>query len=154
MDDGTARAAAPVGARVLGTLLVGASALTVLYWIEFFSSGMVQASADPCYLGFERAFPGADGWAAAAALVAGVALWRGRPSAVVFGIAAGSAYVFLGFMDVLYNLEHGMYALRTAEMANETLINVVCLTLGPAAMIFPWRWRRALDVDSRCARPS
>jgi len=137
---------APRGARTLGTLLVVAGVLTVSYWVAFFASDAVQASTEPCYLVFERAFPAADAWAAGAAIAAGVALRRRRPAAVVLGIAAGSAFVFLGLMDVLYNLEHGMYALRTAEMANEAVINVVCLTLGPAAIVYPWRWRRALDL--------
>jgi len=52
-------------------------------------------------------------------------------------------------MDVLYNLEHGMYALHTAEMAYETLINAVCLTLGPATMAYVWRRRRSFDGDER-----
>jgi len=135
----------PSGARVLGAALIVASGLTALYWIEFFTTGSIQASADHCYLVFESAFPAADCWAATAAIVAGIGLWRRRSFAVLFGVAAGSAYVFLGLMDVLYNLEHGMYAVHTAEMSAEVVINVVCLTLGPAAMVWSWRWRRVLD---------
>lgn len=135
----------PRGARTLGTLLIVAGVGTILYWLEFFTSGTVQASTEPCYLVFERAFPAADAWTAVAAIVAGVALWRRRAHAVLFGIAAGSGFVFLGLMDVLYNLEHGMYAVHTPEMASETLINVVCLTLGPSAMGYCWLRRRVLD---------
>lgn len=136
---------APRSARTLAVLLLIAGASTFAYWIAFFSSGLVQATAEPCYLVFERAFPMADAWAAIAAILAALGLLRRHPAAVLFGIAAGSAFVFLGLMDVLYNLEHGMYALRTAEMAYETLINVVCLTLGPATMACVWRWRTGLD---------
>src|SRR5689334_4059722 len=135
----------PRGARVLGASLIVAGALTALYWIEFFTTGSIQASADRCYLVFESAFPAADCWAATAAIIAGIGLWRRRSFAVLFAIAAGSAYVFLGLMDVLYNLEHGMYALHTAEMANEIVINVFCLTLGPTAMMYAWSRRRQID---------
>jgi len=140
---------APRSAGTLAALLLIAGAGTFAYWIAFFSSDLVQATAEPCYLVFERAFPMADAWAAIAAILAALGLLRRRPEAVLFGIAAGSAFVFLGLMDVLYNLEHGMYALRTAEMAYETLINVVCLTLGPATMAYVWRRRRSFDCDER-----
>ena len=136
---------APRGARTLAGMLLVAAAGTAAYWIAFFTSDVVQATSDPCYLVFERAFPAADAWAAIAAILAALGLLRRRATAVLFGIAAGSGFVFLGLMDVLYNLEHGMYALRTAEMAYETLINVVCLTLGPATMAYVWRCRRAFD---------
>jgi hypothetical protein len=136
---------APRGSRILAVMLLVAGVGTFAYWLAFFSSGIVQATSEPCYLVFERAFPAADAWTAGAAILAGVALLRRRPPAVLFGIAAGSGSIFLGLMDVLYNLEHGMYALRSAEMGYEALINVLCLTLGPATMLYVWRWRVTLD---------
>lgn len=136
---------APRGSRILAVMLFVAGVGTFAYWIAFFSSGIVQATSEPCYLVFERAFPAADAWTAVTGILAGVALLRRRPPAVLFGIAAGSGFIFLGLMDVLYNLEHGMYALRSAEMAYEALINVLCLTLGPATMLYVWRWRVTLD---------
>ena len=72
---------------------------------------------------------------AVAYLVAAHLLVRGRMAAVPIGIAAGSAMVFLGLMDTLYNLEHGQYAIRTPEMVTETAINVVCLVFGPWTMV-------------------
>ena len=81
---------------------------------------------------------------AVAYLVAAHLLVRGRMAAVPIGIAAGSAMVFLGLMDTLYNLEHGQYAIRTPEMATETAINVVCLVFGPWTMVRLWGARRRL----------
>jgi hypothetical protein len=131
--------------RTLATLLIVGGIGTIFYWISFFTAGSVQATGDECYLAFERAFPAADGWTAVAAILAGFALWRRRPAAVLFGIAAGSAFVFLGLIDVLYNLENGMYALGNTEMAAEALINVFCLSVGPAAIGYAWRYRAVLD---------
>ncbi|HEY2387552.1 MAG TPA: hypothetical protein VGK30_11370 [Candidatus Binatia bacterium] len=132
-------------ASALAVLLLIAGAGTLAYWTAFFTSDLVQATVEPCYLVFERTFPAADAWAAVTAILCALGLLRRRPEAVLFGVAAGSAFTFLGLMDVLYNLEHGMYAVHTPEMAYETLINVVCLTLGPATMACVWRWRRRLD---------
>jgi hypothetical protein len=136
---------APRGRRALAVVLLVSGAGIATYWIAFFSSGVVQATREPCYLVFEHAFPAADGWTAVTAILAGVGLVRRRPSAVLFGIAAGSGFIFLGSMDVLYNLENGMYALRTAEMTTEIVINGFCLIVGPVTIVQAWRWRRALD---------
>ena len=137
----------PIRARARGLaaiLFIGALG-TILYWLTFFTSGAVQASADACYLVFERSFPAADGWTAAASLAAARSLWRARPSAVLWGIAAGSGFVFLGLMDVLYNIENGMYALANPEMGAEIVINAFCLAIGPATIAWVWRSRRVLD---------
>lgn len=112
---------------------------TIGYWIEYFTTGTVKSSDDPAYLAFENSFPLADGYMAATFLVAARKLRRQERGAVPWGIAAGSAMVFLGAMDTLYNLENRKYAEGTAEMAVETLINVVCLTFGPYTMWRSWR---------------
>ena len=133
-------------ARALAAVLLFGSIGGVLYWVAFFTSGAVQASGEPCYLVFERAFPAADTWGTVTAVAAAAGLWRGRPSAVLFGIAAASAMLFLGLMDVLYNLENHMYAAINAEMVGEIFINAYCFVVGPTLMLFVWRHRRALGA--------
>ena len=117
---------------------------TILYWIAFFSTGEVRASAAPCYLAFEHAFPAADGWMAIACLAAAEGLRRNREWALLWGIAAGSAVVFLGCMDVLYDLENDMYAAMTPAESGEAVINAWCVLVGPALLAYFWRERRRL----------
>jgi hypothetical protein len=117
----------------------------VAYWVEFFSSGKVRTSEDQAYVDFERAFPLADAYMAAGFLAAAELLRRRRPAAVPVGIAAGSAMVFLGAMDTLYNLQHGKYRSMTPEMAVEALINVVSFTFGPFTMHRLWKARGRLE---------
>ena len=83
---------------------------TLAYWLAYFFAGAVQTADDAVYTGFENAFPLADGYMTVAYVAAALLLLRGRPLAVPVGIAAGSAMVFLGAMDTLFNLEHGKYA--------------------------------------------
>jgi hypothetical protein len=136
----------PAGrALVIACLWLGAG-LNVLYWVIFFSAGWVQASDDPVYLGFESAFPAADAWLAIASVICAEGLRRRRSWAVPYGIAAGSAYIYLGLMDTLYNLEHGMYRHLTGEMLTEVAINVVCFVFGPFLMWYLWRHRRWLGA--------
>ena len=128
------------------TLMLIVAAGTLAYWVSYFTTGNVQTSADPTYLAFENAFPLADGYMAACFVATALLLRRGSVTAVPVGIAAGSAMVFLGLMDTLYNLEHAKYAHMTAEMAIETIINVVCLTFGPFTMLRLWRARSRLEI--------
>jgi hypothetical protein len=126
-------------------LMLVAALGTAAYWIAYFTAGAVRTAGDPVYIGFENAFPLADGYMAACYVTAALLLLRRRVTAVPVGIAAGSAMVFLGAMDTLFNLEHGKYADMTPEMVVETVINVVCLTFGPYTMVRLWRARRRLE---------
>jgi uncharacterized membrane protein (DUF2068 family) len=117
---------------------------TTAYWIAFFTSGAVQVQEDAAYLAFERAFPLADGWMAACATLAAVGLWRGRPWGLLFGLLAASSLVFLGCMDVLWNLNTGSYSIGSSAMTAEIVINVFCLAGGPLLIRYLWRHRRSL----------
>lgn len=134
----------PAGLRVAIAYLVVAALGTTLYWVVFFTSGVVQVTDDPGYLAFERAFPLADGWMAACALIAAIGLARGRPWGLLFGLLAGSSIVFLGCMDVLYNLNEGTYSVGNAAMWAELAINAFCLLGAPALIVHLWRHRRLL----------
>ena len=137
--------AAPRRRRVVIAALWTTSALNLLYWISFFTNGAVQSSRDPVYLGFETAFPAADAWLGWASIACAEGLRRRRAWSVLWGIAAGSAWLYLGLMDALYSLEHGMYARLNTEMLGEIGIEVTCFTFGPFLMWYVWRHRRWLD---------
>jgi hypothetical protein len=124
--------------------MTGVALATIAYWVEFFTSGRVRTSDDSAYVDFERAFPLADAYMAGAFLLAARNLRRQRIEAVPTGIAAGSAMVFLGGMDLLYNLQHRKFADRTPEMAVETAIVAFSLGFGPLTMVRMWRARQRL----------
>ncbi|MDV3296835.1 MAG: hypothetical protein LOY01_13655 [Brachybacterium paraconglomeratum] len=121
-----------------------AALVTAGYWVDYFTRGSVRSSDDPAYVAFENSFPLADGYLALCLAGGARALRRQRPTAVAWGIAAGSAMVYLAAMDTLYNLENGKYADRTPEMAVEAAINVATWTLGPFLMRRSWRARARL----------
>jgi hypothetical protein len=118
--------------EVLGVLLLVTGVVTVAYWVDFFVRGSVQVVEADWYLRFERAFPVADGFMAAASLVAGVGLLRGEDYGVAFGLVAGGALVFLGLMDVTFNVQNGLFRLLpgSTPMWAELVINVWSLALG------------------------
>ncbi len=118
----------------------------VAYWVDFFTGGHVRTSDDEDYIAFERTFLLADGYLAGTALLAGRLLGRGRPEAVGAGIAAGSAAIFLGLMDLKYNIQHGKFADNSPEMKAETGIIVTSLTFGLFTMLRLWKARDRLSV--------
>jgi hypothetical protein len=137
------------GTRIAIAYLAVTALATILYWADFFSAGSVHVRQDAVYLAFERAFPLADAWLAACSLLGAIGLWRRRPWGVLFGLLAASAQVFLACLDVLFNLNEGNYAIVSAAMAAEVVINVVLLVGAPWLIAFLWRWRRALLAGDR-----
>ena len=134
----------PEGISWIIGLLFFAAIATAAYWLVFFTTGDVQARTDPIYLAHERSFPLADGWMALCALAGGVGLWRRRDWGFLFGLLAASSSVFLGLMDVLFNLNEGNYALGGGDMAVEIAINLLTLGIGPIVIVYLWRNRSRL----------
>ena len=132
------------GTHAAAGYLAIVAVLTTLYWIDFFTSGGVHVRDDAVYLAFEKAFPLADAWMAACALLGAIGLWRRRSWGLLFGLLAASAQIFLACMDVLFNLNEGNYAIASASMAIEILINVGLLVGAPLLIAFLWRQRHAL----------
>jgi hypothetical protein len=116
----------------LGVLLVATGVVTVAYWLDFFIRGTVQAVSEDWYLRFERAFPAADGWMALCSLVTAVGLFTGSAYGTVFGLLAAGALVFLGLMDLTFNLQNGLFRLLpgSGQMWVEVVIIAWCLALG------------------------
>jgi len=134
------------GDRVLAWVLRAGATVIAAYWVDFFTTGDVKTSDQQAYIDFEKAFVIADAYLVAVGLVAAHYLSRGRSEAVPTGIATGSALTFLGLMDLAYNLQHRKFSDRTPEMALETTIVAVSLTLGPYTMLRMWRARQRLGV--------
>lgn len=129
--------------RLHAIFMLIAAAGTIAYWLTYFSSGATQVRTDAVYIAFENAFPLADGWMTLCFLLSAFFLWRSDRRAVLWGICAGSAMIFLGCMDLLFNIEQGHFqAPISLEMAAEIVIVVFCLCFGPFTV---WRlWRHAL----------
>jgi len=116
----------------------------VAYWAAWFGDrGLVASDHTAAYVAFEQSFPLADAWLLGAMLVAVVQLRRRRPSALLWLIVIGGAGVYLAALDVLYDLEHGIYGKPQGGVV-ELGINVLTLTLSAALLRFSWRFRSEL----------
>jgi hypothetical protein len=117
-----------------------AVAVLIVYWTLWFAARSAVASETTrAYYDFENAFPAADAWLGACVILALRAVRAGKPTALFWLLAGGGGGVYLFAMDVLYDLEHGIYATGVGGLV-ELTINV--LTLGLSAWFLSWAWRR------------
>jgi ferric-dicitrate binding protein FerR (iron transport regulator) len=129
--------------RVTG-LLIFTSALLVAYWAAWFADrGVVASDHTAEYVAFEQSFPLADAWLLGADLLAAIQLWRRRSSALVWLLVLGGAGVYLCALDVLYDLEHGIYT-KGQGGAIELTINLLTAVLSIGLLASAWRFRREL----------
>lgn len=104
----------------------------------------VASSSRHAYAEFENAFPLADGWLALCCVAAIVALRRQSPSALLWLLLAGGAGGYLFCMDVLYDLEHGIWWSSGAGGVVELAINVATLVVSVVLVRWAWHRRTAL----------
>jgi hypothetical protein len=130
--------------RGIRIMLVVAVVIDVAYWTIWCTHRpWVESDTSAAYVAFENAFPLADAWLGLTCVLACVALGRRSPVALLWLIAAGSAGMYLFGMDVLYDLENGIYA-KGAGGVIEAGINLVTLAFSVIALRWAWSRRDAL----------
>ena len=127
-------------ARAIRIMLVVAVVIDVAYWTIWFTNrSWIESDTTQAYVEFENAFPLADAWLGLTCVLAFVALGRRSPTALLWLIAAGSAGMYLFGMDVLYDLENGIYTEGSGGII-EAGINAITLAFSVIAL--RWAWTR------------
>jgi hypothetical protein len=122
----------------MATVLLVAAGLIVAYWVAWFTRrSLVASESSVPYMQFEDAFPLADGWLALCLTTSALCLVGRRRAALFWLLAGGGAGLYLFGMDVLYDLEHGVWGKGTNGII-ELLINL--LTLGLSLFVLRWTW--------------
>ncbi|MEI9941042.1 MAG: hypothetical protein WDO69_27815 [Pseudomonadota bacterium] len=138
----------PRGGRfILGVIVFGVLA-TLAYWLVWFGidRDILATAHSESYYAFENSFPAADLWMVFTGLGAVIALVRRRASSLLWIIAAGATSIYLGLLDVLFDLENGIYySADTGGILVEIAINVLTLAFGAVIIIWAWRARRELS---------
>jgi hypothetical protein len=131
--------------RVIGALLTGA-VLLVLYWAAWLLDRSLLASdTRPAYYEYEAAFALADAWLAFCLVAAARALAGRRATALLWLLAAAGAGGFLVAMDVLYNVQHGVW-FASERGLTELLRNLA--TAAGTVGLFAWTWPRRAELLS------
>jgi len=122
----------------MSTLLILTAIGVAYYWADFYLRGGVHTVKEDWYIKFERAFPLADIWMSACALVGAIGLLVGQTYGLLFSLLAASSLIFLALMDITFNIQNNLYRIIASsnQMRFELLINLWTLGLGIALIIY------------------
>ena len=131
--------------NAVAAALVAAVGIMLAYWLVWFfgDRSLLASSTSPAYVEFENAFPLADAWLGACALLGAEALWRGRRTALLWLLVGSGAGVYLAAMDVLYDLQHDIWTSGSGGTI-ELGINVITVVASVATLRWAWRRRTLL----------
>ena len=130
--------------RTVQAMLVIAIVIDIAYWSIWFTDRDALASEHTqAYYDFENAFPLADLWLGLACVLALFTLVRRQPSAFFWLVAVGAAGLYLGSMDLLYDVEHGIFT-KGGGGAFEALIVAVTWIFSITVLRFAWTRRGEL----------
>ncbi len=118
----------------LSVLLIGTAVVCIYYWVDFYITGGVHVIKDDWYIKFQDSFPVADLWMSACAIVGAIGLLTGQNYGVLFTLLAASSMIFLGLMDVTFNIQNRLYRLvaSSSQMKFEVFLNVYAMGFGIA----------------------
>ena len=121
----------------LSALLIATALGVVYYWADFYLRGAVNVVTEDWYIKFERAFPPADLWMSACAIIGAVGLLKGDTYGLLFALIAAASLIFLALMDITFNIQNSLYRLisSSSQMKFEVFINVWTLGLGIAVIV-------------------
>ena len=118
-------------------LLIGTAIVCIYYWVDFYITGGVHVIKDDWYMRFQNAFPAADLWMSVCAIVGAIGLLTGQTYGLLFTLLAASSLIFLGLMDVTFNIQNKLYRLvaTSGQMKFEVFLNIYALGFGIALII-------------------
>ena len=132
--------------RAMAGLLLAVALVIAAYWLAWLlHRSLVASETGAAYTQFEDAFPLADGWLAFCLVAASYCLWTARRAALFWLLAGGGAGLYLFAMDVLYDLQHGVWG-KGANGVMELVINIVTLALS--LFVLRWTWVRRDELLS------
>lgn len=114
----------------------------ISFWVAFFSTDLMSIK-DPklkeIYLAFESAFPIPDTWLAVSLIIGGIGLLKKRQYGYLFSLIGGASLLFLGLVDISFNVLNGIYLVGIEEAILNISINLLCLIAGVFIIYIVWR---------------
>ncbi len=130
--------------KVAAIMELALAAGIVSFWIAFFTTDLISID-DPhlkeIYLAFESAFPVPDVYLSIVLTIGGIGLLRKRSYGYFFSLMGGASLIFLGLLDISFNIQHGIYLTGVAEGIMNILINLLCFGGGIFLVLIIWKKR-------------
>ena len=116
--------------RLVSALEIVTGAGIMLFWVAFFTIGMAPDPAPAGYFAYEHSFPLPDGLMSILLIIAGILMLKDKRPAMILSLIASGALIFLGLLDFSFNLQNGVYAVSTLDLAINAFINAWCVGFG------------------------
>ena len=116
--------------KVIGWLEIISGLGTLAFWLLFFTVGLAPKEPPPCYFAYEFSFPVADVIMSAVLITAGILLIKGYVRGIAYSLAGAGAFVFLGILDISFNLRNGIYSSGYLDLLLNAFINIWCVVFG------------------------
>jgi hypothetical protein len=121
----------------------------IVFWIAFFTTDMVKiedSQLEEVYMAFESAFPLADFYLSLMLIIGGIGLMKREFFGFLFSLMAGASLIFLGLLDISFNVQQGIYLLGVGEAVMNVVINSLCVGFGIFLVRSLWKSRRNLVI--------
>ena len=107
------------------------------FWIFFFKVENKDPEKEEWYLRHERSFPLPDlGLITVCLLVAAVGLLIGQRFGIFFTTVAGGGLLFLGLIDLAFNLQNGLFKTKNMDAYMSISIVSIVLVMGILSLIY------------------
>ena len=108
------------------------------FWIYFLLVENKNPERTKVYLVFEKSFILPDlGWVTPSLLISAFGLITHQRFWIFFSISAGSAIIFLFFLDFSFNVQQGNYKKeKRKENIIEIAVNIISAVAGPVFMLY------------------
>ena len=120
--------------RFIARLELCTAAGLFLYWILYFTIGVAPQFPPPGYFAFQHSFTFADLILAVLLARAATYLLGADPVRRVFGrglsLVCAGALLFLGGLDISFNVQNGIYLTVSFDTILEVAVNIWCLGFG------------------------
>ena len=116
--------------------LVAAALGFIIFWLYFLISGHSDPRNTEIHLAFEMSFFLPDiFWITPLLLLSAFWLKKGNEKGPAASTAAGGAMVFLGLVDISFNLQQGIYARSLSDAMFNGLVNLFTIGFGLVFLI-------------------
>jgi hypothetical protein len=117
----------------------------IAYWAIYFLTARTSRASfliSAEHEAFEAAFPAADMLLAVTLIVSSICLLHGATLGVLLSGAAGGVLIFLGILDISFNLQNGVYSFTPSLALMNVTINALCVGFGLWLLRCTWRLRQ------------
>jgi len=122
---------------ILAIVQIILAAGIVGFWIFFFKVENRNPEKEDWYLKHERSFPLPDlGLITVCLLVAAAGLLIGERFGIFFTIVAGGGLMFLGLIDLAFNLQNGLFKTKDMDAYMSISIVSIVLIIGILSLIY------------------